>query len=89
MSGNPQMGSYSQMGITGHPTAFLTIGGGNSFGGGGGGGSGFGGGGLGNSGFGNSFGGGGFGGGPDTIFRKGYEMLFIFTTVRLGRKASR
>ena len=53
---------FSQLGITGHPTAFMTIGGGSlGGGGGGGGGGGFGGGGFGSSGFGGGFGSSGFG----------------------------
>ncbi|MCA9085441.1 MAG: hypothetical protein KDA81_15370 [Planctomycetaceae bacterium] len=51
-------GGFSQLGITGHPTAFMTIGGGSLAGGGGGG---FGGGGFGSSGFGGGFGSSGFG----------------------------
>jgi len=48
---------YSQMGITGHPTAFMTVGGGGAAGGG------IGGGGIGGGGIGSGFGGSGFGAG--------------------------
>ncbi|MCA9052024.1 MAG: hypothetical protein KDA89_24970, partial [Planctomycetaceae bacterium] len=69
--GGQPIGGYSQLGITGHPVAFMTIG--NGFGGAGGGGiggvgggggigGGFGPGGFGGNSFGGGFGSGGFGG---------------------------